>query len=115
MKFRTSAVAALVLVGFAIPVHSAGPAPATLLKDSDRSRGGSLKGVSWKIEIETTDDGETSKREFEVKSKDSNAVVEAVSPARNKGEIYLFNDRTMWFVKPGLRKPVSISSRQKLS
>jgi hypothetical protein len=26
----------------------------------------------------------------------------------------LFNDRTLWFVKPGLRKPVSISSRQKL-
>ena len=26
----------------------------------------------------------------------------------------LFNDRTIWFIKPGLRKPVSISARQRL-
>ena len=89
--------------------------PTDFLRDADRSRGASLKGVSWKIEIETTEDGDTSSREFEVKSKGNDAYVEATSPARNKGEIYLFNDRTMWFVKPGLRKPVSISSRQKLS
>ena len=27
----------------------------------------------------------------------------------------LFNDRIIWFVKPGLRRPVSISARQRLS
>ena len=34
---------------------------------------------------------------------------EVTSPARQKGEIIMFNDRILWFYKPGLRKPVSIS------
>jgi outer membrane lipoprotein-sorting protein len=37
-----------------------------------------------------------------------------IEPARQKDEIILFNDRNLWFYKPGLRKPVSISARQKL-
>jgi hypothetical protein len=37
-----------------------------------------------------------------------------LAPTRHKGEIMLFNDRTIWFVKPGLRRPVSISARQRL-
>lgn len=86
-----------------------------LLQASDQGRGGVKEGLTWQIKLETTEDGETSNREFKVKAKAHDALVEAVSPARNKGEIYLFNDRNMWFFKPSLKKPVSISSRQKLS
>jgi hypothetical protein len=86
-----------------------------LLKASDEARGGAQEGLTWKIEIETKEDGEVSKREFLVKTRDVDAHVEALSPARNKGEIYLINDRTMWFFKPSLKKPVAISARQKLS
>ncbi len=93
----------------------AAPSADLLLKDSDRSRGGNLKGITWDIEIKTEDDGEVNTRDFSVKAKGVDALVEATSPARNKGEIFLFNDRAMWFLKPGLRKPVSISARQKLS
>ena len=50
-----------------------------------------------------------------MKARGDDALVEALAPARYKGEIMLFNDRTIWFVKPGLRKPVSISARQRLT
>lgn len=86
-----------------------------LLKASDLGRGGVTDGLTWKAIIETTEDGETSKREFTVKAKGYDAYVESLAPARNKGEVYLFNDRNMWFFKPSLKKPVAISSRQKLT
>ena len=86
-----------------------------LLKASDRARGSLESGLSWDSEVTTVEDGETSIRKFRVKAKGVNANVVALEPARNKGEIYLFNDRTMWFFKPDLKKPVAISSRQKLS
>jgi outer membrane lipoprotein-sorting protein len=88
---------------------------ADLLKISDRARGGIKDGVVWEAKIATQEDGESSERTFAVKAKGDDAYVEALAPARNKGEIFLFNDRNMWFFKPSLRKPVSISARQKLS
>ncbi len=86
-----------------------------LLKASDEGRGSVQDGIQWKIKIQTTEDEESTSREFFVKAKDHDAYVEATAPARNKGEIYIFNDRNMWFFKPSLKKPVSISARQKLT
>jgi outer membrane lipoprotein-sorting protein len=86
-----------------------------LLKASDHARGGLDQGLSWTIEVETTEDGESSSRNFLVRARDVDAYVESLAPARNKGDVYLFNDRTMWFFKPSLKKPVAISARQKLT
>lgn len=86
-----------------------------LLKASDQGRGGISEGIQWEIEIETFENGEQSKRGFLVKAKGHDAFVEAISPAKNKNEVFLFNDRQMWFFKPSLKKPVSISARQKLT
>ena len=86
-----------------------------LLKASDQGRGGLKDGIEWVANIETIENGNTSSREFSIKAKDHDAFVEAVAPAKNKGEIFLFNDRQMWFFKPSLKKPISISARQKLS
>jgi len=86
-----------------------------LLLASDQGRGGIEEGLAWTIKITTTEDGETTEREFFVQAKDHDALVEATAPPRNKGEVFLFNDRMMWFYKPGLKKPVGISARQKLS
>lgn len=86
-----------------------------LLKASDRARGSVEKGLSWTSEVTTIEEGKETKKKFKVRAKYVNAYVEALEPARNKGEIYLFNDRTMWFFKPSLRKPVTISPRQKLT
>ncbi len=89
--------------------------PVKILADSDRARGGFVKGVIWDIDVDSVEEGDQSVRSFKVKAKGVNASVEATAPARNKDEVFLFNDRTMWFFRPGLRKPVSISARQKLS
>jgi hypothetical protein len=87
----------------------------SLLKSSDRSRGGVEEGLTWNSTLTTIEDSDQSLREFTVKAKDVDALVEATAPLRTKGEIYVFNDRNMWFVKSGLKKPVSISSRAKLN
>ncbi|OFZ31403.1 MAG: hypothetical protein A2622_02115 [Bdellovibrionales bacterium RIFCSPHIGHO2_01_FULL_40_29] len=86
-----------------------------LLRASDQGRGGIKSGIEWVTEIETIENGEKSNRKFKVKTLDHDAYVEAIAPAKNKGEVYIFNDRNMWFYKPSLKKPVSISARQKLS
>jgi outer membrane lipoprotein-sorting protein len=86
-----------------------------LLKASDQARGGIKEGAVWDSKIITTEDGETNDRTFSVKAKGDDAYVEALAPARTKGEVFLFNGRNMWYFKPSLKKPVSISARQKLS
>lgn len=86
-----------------------------ILKESDKARGAAEDGLSWTLTIDTMEDGETSNREFTVKTKGVDAYVESNAPPRNKGEVFIFNDRNMWFYKPSLKKPVSISSRQKLT
>jgi len=90
------------------------PTAEELLKESDRARGAAEDGVSWDIDLESTEDTTVNKVKYSVKAKGADAIAEALSPARNKGEIYLFNDRTIWYFKPGLKKPVAISARQKL-
>ena len=87
----------------------------SLLQVSDRGRGGLQEGLEWTAKIETTENGDTSDREYLIKAKGHDAFVEALKPAKNKGEVYLFNDRQMWFFKPSIKKPLPISSRQKLT
>jgi hypothetical protein len=91
------------------------PAAEDLLKRSDRARGGVAQGVTWNATLTSVEEGETSERKFTVKTKGDNALVELTAPARNKGEKFLFNDTVMWFHKPSLRKPVSVSARQRNS
>lgn len=89
----------------------------SLLKESDRARGAAdqTEGISWKAHIHTEDNGNTSNIDYLIKVRGDNAIAEALSPPRNKGQISLFNHRNVWFYKPGLKKPVSVSPRQKLS
>jgi outer membrane lipoprotein-sorting protein len=88
-----------------------------LLKSSDRSRGAaaSTQGLSWIADISSVENDESSEVQYKVRALGDDALAEVVKPVRQKGEIILFNDRTLWFFKPGLKKPVSLSARQKLS
>jgi outer membrane lipoprotein-sorting protein len=97
------------------PAKGATPSAEELLKEADRARGGLNSGITWTTTIDTTEDGQKSTRSALVKARQNDALVEMTAPAREKGQIILFNDRNLWFFKPGLKKPVSISSRQKLS
>ncbi len=105
----------IVISIFSFQILAASENAQQILKASDRARGGVVDGLQWTALIETADGEEVTTRQFLVKAKDSDAYVESTSPAKNKGEIFIFNDRNMWFFKPSLKKPVSISSRQKLT
>jgi hypothetical protein len=109
------ALGLLVLAASAVPALAQQPTALELLQSADRARGGVGQGITWNVTVEATEDGETSTRAFLVKARGNDALVESLAPPRHKGEILLFNDRTIWFVKPGLRRPVSISARQRLS
>lgn len=112
MRSFLKLTAALIILG-SVSAHA--DLAMDLLKASDRGRGGLEGGSTWESQVETQEDGESMVREFLVKAKKTDALVEALAPARNKGEFYLFNDRNLWFYKPSLKKPVAISARQKLS
>lgn len=115
---------ALLILTLSLPLLAAPPAPKKVIKSppadklleaSDRARGSVQSGVSWDAELSSVEEGEKSNRKFTVKVLGDNALVEITEPARNMGEKFLFNDLVMWFHKPSLRKPVSVSPRQRNS
>ncbi len=109
------------LIGVGLFVASspvqASPSAEQLLKDSDRSRGALLEvgGMTWQASVITLENDDKIELGYLIKIRDDDAVAEVSSPPRQKGERILFNDRILWFYKPGLRKPISISPRQRLS
>ncbi len=86
-----------------------------ILEYSDRTRGGIKEGLEWTVQLKSIEEGESTEREFFVKNKVDDSYIESKAPQKFKGELFIFNGRTFWFFKTGLRKPVAISSRQKLS
>jgi hypothetical protein len=96
------------------PAALAGAPDATgLLRDSDRARGALPQGITWTVELESQEEGTKKAKTMIVKARGVDALAETIAPPRAKGEIVLFNDRALWFLKPGLRRPVSISARQR--
>ncbi len=86
-----------------------------ILQAADRARGGLSNGIEWKLELKSKDGRKVNSFEYEVKAKGANVLAKCVAPPRSKGEVYLFLDRNLWVHRPGLRKPLSLSSRQRLS
>jgi hypothetical protein len=87
--------------------------PKEILQKADEARG-NVEGVEWTITIESIERGRKQLRTLIIKARDFNSLAEFISPPKVKGQKLLMIDRNMWFVKPGLRKPVPISPRQKL-
>jgi hypothetical protein len=95
---------------------AAAPSAVEILAEADKARGSSavIEGIEWSVKVDTAGDDGTNSVTYDLKVKGNDALAEATAPARNKGEMMLFNDRNIWFFKPGLKKPVAISPRQKL-
>jgi len=87
--------------------------PRQIITQADRARG-NVDGIVWTADIESTEDGKIQQRTLLIKNRGVNTVAEFTAPAKVKGDLLVMLDRNMWFVKPGLRKPVPISARQKL-
>jgi hypothetical protein len=84
-----------------------------ILKHADQARG-NLDGIVWNIKITTTEDGGKESRGMAVKVKRNNTLAKFTSPANMNDRMVLMVDRNMWFIRSGLKKPVSLSPRQKL-
>ena len=85
-----------------------------LLRDADRARGGDLPGLSWTIAIDSHDEDRDDHQVMIAQAHDRKTRVDFVAPAKIKGQSVLMLARNMWFMKPGLQKPVPISPRQRL-
>jgi hypothetical protein len=97
---------------------AAAPDPAQLLRRSDQARGGGLPGLVW--EVRSRNSGGTSNEDdppmrLLIKAADDASLAETLEPLRSKGARMLQVERNMWLTKPGLKKPVPISPRQRLT
>ncbi len=112
--FAAALALAPVLPGMAVGLVTAGKVPPKeILLQADRARG-NLDGVQWKVHIDSTENGRKAVRDLKVKAKGYDFLAVITSPPKVRGQKLLMVDRNMWFMKPGLRKPVPISARQKL-
>jgi hypothetical protein len=84
-----------------------------ILRQADQARG-NLNGIIWNIKITTNENGSLETRGLTVKVKKNNTLARFTSPAAMNDRLVLMKDRNMWFIRSGLKKPVSLSPRQKL-
>lgn len=114
-------VAALLLVvaGVTEPTGAsaaAGPDEATMrtwLRKADLARGG-FAAYSWKLAIRNQEPGATTESTYALSISGSNALARTIAPRRLQGERILIASHAMWYGKPGLRRPISISPQQRL-
>lgn len=100
-------------LGPASPAPLDSTAVQAILHRADQSRG-NLDGVVWTVKVEAIEPGRTRTVTYEVKARGYDILAETISPPKHKGDKLLLVDRNMWFYKPDLSKPVSISRRQRL-
>ncbi|MBI5551026.1 MAG: outer membrane lipoprotein-sorting protein [Desulfobacterales bacterium] len=107
-------IAGLLIFGANLPAAAEqAPSAQQIIAQADRARG-NVDGIVWTADIESNEDGKVQQRSLIIKNRGVNTVAEFTAPAKVKGDMLVMLDRNMWFVKPGLRKPVPISPRQKL-
>src|SRR5512147_1586561 len=94
-------------------VHAGDLSVQDILKHADRARG-NVGGIIWDISITTNEEGSVESRGMTVKVKGSDTLAKYTRPATMNDRMVLMKDRNMWFIRSGLKKPVSISPRQKL-
>jgi hypothetical protein len=94
----------------------AAPDAQTIIKHSDRARGGGLPGIVWDIHM-TSRDGVKFGEELhlQVRAVDNASVAEVMEPPRTKGNKILQVEHNMWLTSPGVSKPIPISPRQRMS
>ena len=91
----------------------AAPTPKDILQRADEARG-NLEGVQWRVHVQSIEKNLESERLLDVKARGYDFLAIVLAPPKAKRQKILMVNHNMWFTKPGLRKPVPISSRQKL-
>ena len=106
--------ATVVLFFLLWPVASAaGLSAPQVLEKADRARG-NVPGLIWTVRMTSMEGSDQREEMVEVKARNEDVLATFVAPPRVKGQMLLMAGRNMWFIKPGVSKPVPISPRQKL-
>jgi len=113
MNRRPAVWAAAAALVFAAAAAGAALSPRQVLERADRARG-KLPGLVWTVRMTSVERGRTRKQTLEVKARNEDVLATFTAPPRVKGQKLLMVGRNMWFIKPGVSKPVPISPRQKL-
>ncbi|MBI4508905.1 MAG: outer membrane lipoprotein-sorting protein [Deltaproteobacteria bacterium] len=106
--------------GAASPTPQTTVAPPTVeqvrdwIRFTDRSRGGH-GAYSWNLTIVSVEPQGKTESRYDIDVKGNRAVAFTEYPTSSKGEAILIAGRGMWFMRPGLRKPLSVSPRQRLT
>lgn len=99
------------------PELRAQPDAAQLIRNADLARGGGIPGLIWDVVASNSgkDLDDMPDYHLRIKAVDTASVAEVLDPPNSKGAKMLQVDRNMWMTKPGLRKPIAISPRQRLT
>jgi hypothetical protein len=113
---KTSIAIAWIIAVMVMPTGAlfAGMTHQDIIYRADQARGNLTGGVEWNVQIVSVDKDYTQEREIAVKSKAYDFLAKFTAPPRMKRQKLLMVKNNMWFMKPGLRKPVPISPRQRL-
>lgn len=87
-----------------------------LLRDADRTRGGNLPGISWRVAVDVYENNEkTDSQGIQLHANSDAWVADFLSPNKIRGQRLLKRGKNMWFSSPNASKAVPISQRQRLS
>jgi len=91
-----------------------------ILKESDFYRGGQIPGIIWdlqvqNIELDKLKNEITLKVEASAQDNQQFTLINFLKPKKYSGQKMLLRDNNMWFIKTGMRRPVPISGRQRLT
>jgi len=113
-QFLLTALLATLAMG---PACAAEPDAMELLKTADQGRGGGLPGLVWQVRAHNSGTGADDQPDqtLLVKAAGESSVAEVLDPPSSRGAKILQVSRNMWLTKPGLKKPVAISPRQRLT
>ena len=89
------------------------PESKEILRRADSARG-SMSGVTWKVTVESSENGRTNSLLFSVQARGHDVLAQTMEPPNHKGDKLLVLKNNMWFHKKDLSKPVPVSQRQKL-
>lgn len=87
--------------------------PTEILRRADEARG-NLQGVQWRVDLKSIERNQEQSRTLDVKARGFDFLAILLSPPKVRKNKLLMVNRNMWFWKPGISKPVPVSSRQKL-
>lgn len=91
-----------------------------LLRAADFFRGGHVPGIAWDLTV-TNYEGDKVRNEIGIdlqaatREEHLYSLARFREPRKYDGQQLLVRDNNMWFMKPGLRAPIPISNRQRLS